>query len=78
MANEWREHVKKTMNEMRASAPKGKTVMLKDVLQSAKKTYKKSTGHPAAKTHKKSHKNGKKGKKGKTVRRRKSNKKGKR
>jgi hypothetical protein len=75
MANEWREHVKKTMNQMKASAPKGKTVMLKDVLKAAAKTYKKPTGHPAAKTHKKSHK---KGKKGKTVRRRKSNKKGKR
>ena len=72
MANEWREHVKKTMNQMKASAPKGQTVMLRDVLKAAKKTYKKSTGHPAAKTHKKSHK------KGKTVRRRKSNKKGKR
>lgn len=78
MANEWREHVKKTMNQMKATAPKGQTVMLRDVLKAAKKTYKKSTGDPAAKTHKKSHKKGKKGKKGKTVRRKKSNKKGKR
>ena len=41
MANAWREHVKKTMVKMKAEA-KGKTVMLKDVLKAAGKTYKKS------------------------------------
>ena len=41
MANAWREHVKKTMVKMKAEA-KGKTVMLKDVLKEAGKTYKKS------------------------------------
>ena len=39
MANAWREHVKKTMVKMKAEA-KGKTVMLKDVLKAAGKTYK--------------------------------------
>ena len=39
MANAWREHVKKTMTEMKA---KGGKVMLKDVLKAAAKTYKKS------------------------------------
>jgi hypothetical protein len=41
MANAWREHVKKTMAKMKADA-KGKTIMLKDVLKAAGKTYKKS------------------------------------
>ncbi|MDC1321237.1 hypothetical protein N8261_04680 [Flavobacteriaceae bacterium] len=41
MANAWREHVKKTMSEMKAKAKDGK-VMLKDVLKAAGKTYKKS------------------------------------
>jgi len=41
MANEWRAHVKKTMDEMKKSAPKGVTIMLKDVLKKAKVTYKK-------------------------------------
>ena len=51
MANAWREHVKKTMAEMKSKA-RGTVVMLKDVLKLAGKTYKK----PAAahgKTHKK-------------------------
>jgi hypothetical protein len=47
MANAWREHVKKTMTEMKAKAKGGK-VMLKDVLKAAGKTYKR-TGKPAAK-----------------------------
>jgi len=47
MANAWREHVKKTMTEMKAKAKGGK-VMLKDVLKVAGKTYKK-TGKPAVK-----------------------------
>jgi len=50
--NPWREHVKKTMALMKASAKDGK-VMLKDVLKQAGKTYKKS-GTAVAKTHKKS------------------------
>jgi hypothetical protein len=41
MVNAWREHVKKTMVKMKAES-KGKTVMLKDVLKAAGKTYKKS------------------------------------
>ena len=41
MVNAWREHVKKTMVKMKAEA-KGETVMLKDVLKEAGKTYKKS------------------------------------
>ena len=41
MVNAWRAHVKKTMEEMKKSAPKGVTVMLKDVLKKAKSTYKK-------------------------------------
>ena len=40
MANEWREHVKKTMASMKAI---GKKVMLKDVLKAAAKTYKKGS-----------------------------------
>lgn len=43
MVNEWRDHVNKTMEEMKKAAPKGVTVMLKDVLQKAKTTYKKGT-----------------------------------
>ncbi len=62
MANAWREHVKKTMTEMKAKA-KGATVMLKDVLKHAGKTYKKSGKSAAKKTHKK-----------KTAKRRRSNK----
>lgn len=50
MANAWREHVKKTMVKMKAEA-KGKTVMLKDVLKEAGKTYKKS-GDAGVKHHK--------------------------
>ena len=49
MANAWREHVKKTMVKMKAEA-KGKTVMLKDVLKEAGKTYKKS-GDAGVKHH---------------------------
>ncbi len=41
MVNAWRDHVKKTMEEMKKSAPKGVTIMLKDVLKKAKSTYKK-------------------------------------
>ena len=41
MANEWRNHVKKTMENMKKAAPKGTTVMLRDVLKAAKSTYKK-------------------------------------
>ena len=58
MANAWREHVKKTMTEMKAKAKGGK-VMLKDVLKAAGKTYKKSgkSSDSSRKTHKrKSHK----------------------
>jgi len=54
MANAWREHVKKTMSEMKAKAKGGK-VMLKDVLKAAGKTYKKPA-HASGdrkKTHKK-------------------------
>lgn len=40
MANEWREHVKKTMGGMKSKAKDGK-VMLKDVLKEAGRTYKK-------------------------------------
>lgn len=43
MVNAWRAHVKKTMEEMKKTAPKGVTVMLKDVLKKAKSTYRK--GH---------------------------------
>ena len=65
MANAWREHVKKTMGEMKA---KGGKVMLKDVLKAAAKTYKKSgQSASAGKTRKrKTAKKGKKGKKGKS------------
>jgi len=41
MANAWREHVKKTMSEMKSKAKGGK-IMLKDVLKAAGKTYKKA------------------------------------
>jgi len=65
MANAWREHVKKTMAEMKSKAH-GKTVMLRDVLKQAGKTYKKSgkSAATAGKTMKK-----------KTAKRRKSSKK---
>lgn len=66
MANAWREHVKKTMSEMKAKAKGGK-IMLKDVLKAAGKTYKKS-GKAAAS-------GGKSMKKKKTAKRRKSSKK---
>jgi hypothetical protein len=73
MANAWREHVKKTMGEMKA---KGGKVMLKDVLKAAAKTYKKS-GHSASagktrkrKTAKRGKKGGRKGKKGKSGKKR--------
>lgn len=66
MANAWREHVKKTMSEMKAKAKGGK-IMLKDVLKAAGKTYKKS-GKAAAS-------GGKSMKKKKTPKRRKSSKK---
>ena len=36
----WLEHVKKTRKEMQEKAGKGVTIMLKDVLKAAKKTYK--------------------------------------
>jgi hypothetical protein len=64
MANAWREHVKKTMAEMKAKAKGGK-VMLKDVLKVAGKTYKKSgkSESSAGKTRKR--KGSKKGKKAK-------------
>ena len=53
MANAWREHVKKTMAEMKAKAKGGK-IMLKDVLKQAGKTYKNTEKSSAAKkTHKK-------------------------
>ena len=68
MANAWREHVKKTMTEMKSKAKGGK-IMLKNVLKAAAKTYKKSGASASAsagKTHKrKTAKRGKKGKKGK-------------
>lgn len=66
MANAWREHVKKTMAEMKSKAH-GKTVMLRDVLKQAGKTYKKS-GKSAAS-------GGKTMKKKRSVKRRKSSKK---
>jgi hypothetical protein len=53
MANAWREHVKKTMAEMKSKA-RGTVVMLKDVLKVAGKTYKKpAAGAAHGKTHKK-------------------------
>lgn len=54
MANAWREHVKKTMAEMKSKA-RGTVVMLRDVLKVAGKTYKKPAASGAAhgKTHKK-------------------------
>jgi len=65
MANAWREHVKKTMAEMKA---KGGKVMLRDVLKAAGKTYKKSgkSASAAGKTQKK-RKSSKRGKKGKSA-----------
>ena len=68
MANAWREHVKKTMADMKAKAKGGK-IMLKDVLKVAGKTYKKSGKSAASsgKTRKrKTAKKGKKGNKGKS------------
>ena len=67
MANAWREHVKKTMTEMKSKAKGGK-IMLKNVLKAAAKTYKKSGASASAgKTRKrKTAKRGKKGKKGKS------------
>ncbi len=41
MVNAWREHVKRTMDVMKLKAS-GTTVMLKDVLKAAGKTYKKA------------------------------------
>jgi len=73
MANAWREHVKKTMTEMKA---KGGKVMLKDVLKAAAKTYKKSVHSASAgkthkrKTAKRGKKGGRKGKKGKSGKKR--------
>ena len=74
MANAWREHVKKTMGEMKA---KGGKVMLKDVLKAAAKTYKKSGKSSASagktrkrKTAKRGKKGGRKGKKGKSGKKR--------
>jgi len=68
MANAWREHVKKTMSEMKSKAKGGK-IMLKDVLKAAGKTYKKSGKSAASggKTMKKKQK--------KSAKRRKSSKK---
>ena len=65
MANEWRAHVKKTMEEMKKAAPKGTTVMLKDVLKKTKVTYKKGTSvkhmvHPKKIAKKARKKHGKK------------------
>jgi|UniRef100_A0A6C0CI97 hypothetical protein len=65
MANEWRAHVKKTMEEMKKSAPKGVTVMLKDVLKKAKTTYKKGTSEKHMVHHKKTAKKHHKKKHGK-------------
>ena len=69
MANAWREHVKKTMADMKAKAKGGK-IMLKGVLKAAGKTYKKSGKSATAssgKTRKrKTAKRGKKEKKGKS------------
>ncbi len=67
MANAWREHVKKTMSEMKSKAKGGK-IMLKDVLKAAGKTYKKA-GKSAASGGKSMKK------KKRTVKRRKSSKK---
>ena len=71
MANAWREHVKKTMAEMKGKA-RGATVMLKDVLKAAGKTYKKAGKSSASagktrkrKTAKRGKKGGRKGKSGK-------------
>ena len=52
MANAWREHVKKTMAEMKSKA-RGTVVMLRDVLKVAGKTYKKPAAAAHGKTHKK-------------------------
>ena len=52
MANAWREHVKKTMAEMKSKA-RGTVVMLKDVLKVAGKTYKKPAAAAHGKTQKK-------------------------
>lgn len=68
MGNEWRDHVKKTMAEMKSQSTDG-TVMLKDVLKVAGKTYKKasktvsSTLSKSKKHTKKSKKHTKKSKK---------------
>jgi hypothetical protein len=43
MPNNWSIHVKKTMEEMKKAAPKGVSIMLKDVLKKAKLTYKKGS-----------------------------------
>ena len=51
MANEWRKHVSKTMEEMKKSSPKGVTVMLKDVLKKAKETYKKGESKVSEEVH---------------------------
>ena len=73
MSNAWREHVKKTMGEMKA---KGGKVMLKDVLKAAAKTYKKSGQSASAgktrkrKTAKKGKKGGRKGKKSRSGKKR--------
>lgn len=73
MANAWREHVKKTMTEMKA---KGGKVMLKDVLKAAAKTYKKSGQSASAgktrkrKTAKRGKKGGRKGKKSRSGKKR--------
>ena len=77
MANEWRAHVKKTMEEMKKTAPKGTTVMLRDVLKKAKLTYKKGSSEKHMVHHKKTaKKHGKKhGKKTARRRRRRSSKK---
>jgi len=76
MANAWREHVKKTMAEMRSAASDGK-VMLKDVLKQAGKTYKKPANSSDSKKtqKKKSTKRRKSAKKRKSVKKRKSAKK---
>jgi hypothetical protein len=75
MVNSWRDHVKKTMEEMKKSVSKGETIMLKDVLKKAKSTYKKIEKIEDKKHHKKTAKKhnskGKGKKKGKTYKKRK-------
>ncbi len=68
MANARREHVKKTMAEMKSKA-RGTVGMLRDVLKVAGKTYKKPAASAAAhgKTHKKKKRSTKKKRGGKSA-----------